>query len=59
VRLLSGARFFAKCGATIVAFPVLFSDDDACRFAKDDDVDEENDERRFWVDILDQTQLTV
>lgn len=58
--LLSGARFLAKCGGTAVYLAKL-SEDDACRFANDDDVDEENDERRFCVDILflDQTQFTV
>lgn len=60
VMLLSGARFLAKRGAIIVAFPGFSNvEDEACRFAKDEDVDEENDERRFWVDILNQTQFTV
>lgn len=46
----SGARFFVN-----VVFPIFSDDEDeACRFAKDDDVDDENDERRVWVDILDQ-----
>ena len=50
----------AKRGAIIVAFPGFSNVEDvACRFAKDEDVDEENDERRFWVDILNQTQFTV
>lgn len=55
VRLLSGARFFA-----IVAFPTFSDDEDeAFRFANEDEVDDENDERRFWVDILDKTQFRV
>lgn len=61
VMLLRGARFLDKCGATAVTFPT-FSDEEeeeACRFAKDDDVDDENDERRFWVDILNQTHFTI
>ena len=47
--LLRGTLFLAK---KAVAFPT-FSDDDACRFAKDDVVDDENDDRRlpFCVDI--------
>lgn len=53
VRLLSGARFFPN-----VAFPIFSDDeDDAFRFAIDEDVEEENDERRFWVDIFDGTQF--
>lgn len=53
VRLLSGARFFAN-----VAFPIFSDDeDDAFRFASDEDVEEENDERRFWVDIFHGTQI--
>ena len=37
----------------VVTFPTLF-DDDACRFVKDDVVDDENDDRRlpFYVDIF-------
>ena len=56
VMLLSGARFLAKWGAIIMAF-LGFSnvEDEACRFAKDEDIDEENDERRFWVNIRNQT----
>ena len=48
--LLRGTLFLAK---EAVTFPT-FSDDDACRFAKDDVVDDENDDRRlpFCVDIF-------
>lgn len=53
VRLQSGARFFAN-----VAFPIFSDDeDDAFRFASDEDVEDENDERRFWVDIFNGTQF--
>jgi hypothetical protein len=48
-----GARFLAKWGATAVAFPTLSVDEeDACLFARDDDVEDENDERRVCVDIF-------
>lgn len=55
VMLPRGARFFARRGGgtavTLLLLPT-FSDEEACRLAKDDVVDDENDERRFWVDIL-------
>lgn len=49
VRFVSGARFFAR-----ETFPALWfsvDDADAWRFAKDDVVEEENDERRFDISI--------
>lgn len=48
MRLERGGRFLAMFEGT--ARTLLFSD--AWRFAKDDVVEDENDERRFWVDIL-------
>lgn len=50
VMLVRGALFLAKEAMT---FPT-FSDDDACRLARNDVVDEENDDRRlpFCVDIF-------
>ncbi len=52
----NGARFFVN-----VVFPIFSDDEDeACRFAKDDDVDDENDERRLiWVDIVVQNKFTL
>lgn len=52
VRLVRGARFLAMCGGGTVMILATISDDDACRFAKDDVVEEVNEERRFWVDIF-------
>lgn len=52
VRLPRGARFLAKCGGgPFTGFPT-FSDNRECPFAREDAVDEEKDERRFWVDIF-------
>jgi len=53
-----GARFLAKWGATAVALPTFSVDEeDACLFARDDDVEEENDERRVCVDIFNPLSL--
>lgn len=52
VTLPRGTRFLATCGGgTLPDFPT-FSKDWACLFAREDAVDEEKDERRFWVDIF-------
>lgn len=53
VRLVRGGRFLAEAAKT---FPVLFSDVKAvtggCRFAIDDVVEDENDERRLFFSNL-------
>lgn len=54
VRLVRGGRFLAEAKT----FPALFSEEEdiavdaeGCRFAFDDVVEEENDERRLLLDI--------
>lgn len=43
----------ANRGSATGNLPTFEDEDEACRFARDDG----NADRRFWVDILDQTQF--
>lgn len=49
---MRGGRFLVNfAGAAVIAFLGISDDGDACRLAKDDVVEDENEGRRFWADI--------